>query len=75
MTATVFDSEDTPIEDNPVTYQLDQEVEGVTLQDQVLTVTSELQKSVTLRVTATDASPDAAEPKVSVTEKNRLVKD
>ena len=66
VTATVFDSEDTPIEDNPVTYQLDQEVEGVTLQDQVLTVTSELQKSVTLRVTATDASPDAAEPKVSV---------
>ena len=44
VTATVFDSEDTPIEDNPVTYQLDQEVEGVTLQDQVLTVTSELQK-------------------------------
>ena len=75
VTATVFDSEDTPIEDNPVTYQLDQEVEGVTLQDQVLTVTSELQKSVTLRVTATDASPDAAEPKVSVTKKIRLVKD
>ena len=50
-----------------MTYQLDQEVEGVTLQDQVLTVTSELQKSVTLRVTATDASPDAAEPKGSST--------
>ena len=67
VTATVFDSEGTPLEDNPVTYTIDQEVPGVTLEGNVLTVTSELEKSVTLRVTATDASPEAAEPRVTVT--------
>ncbi len=75
VTATVFDSEGTPLEDNPVTYTIDQEVPGVTLEENVLTVTSELEKSVTLRVTATDASPEAAEPRVTVTKKVRLVKD
>lgn len=75
VTATVFDSEDTPIEENPVEYALDREVAGVTLEGNVLTVTNELEKSVTLRVTATDASPEATEPHVSVTKKIRLVKD
>lgn len=75
VTATVFDSEETPIADNPVTYSLDREVAGVTLEGNVLTVTSALEKSVTLRVTATDAAQNATEPRVSVTKKIKLVKD
>lgn len=55
VTATLFDNEMTELEDHPVIYQLDRTVDGVTLEDNMLTVSSALEKSVTVKVTATDA--------------------
>lgn len=62
VTAVVYDNEMTELEENPVKYTLDKEVKGVTLEENLLTISSELEKSVTLKVTATDAAENVKDP-------------
>lgn len=62
VTAVVYDNEMTELEENPVHYRLHQQVEGITLEDNMLTVSSEVKKSVTVKVTAEDAADGVQDP-------------
>lgn len=61
VTAKIFNNEMTELKENPITYQLDKAVKGITLEDNMLTISSELEASTTVKVTATDADPNTTD--------------
>lgn len=74
VTAVVYDNEMTALEENPVVYQLDKEVPGVTLEDNMLVVSSQVAESVSVKVTAKDGADGVKDP-VTRTMRIQIKKD
>lgn len=63
ITAIVYDNAQAiELLENPVTYTLDKDVNGVTIEDNMLIVSSEVEKSVTLKLTAKDGEEGVNDP-------------